>query len=328
MKFNSKDWDFICTRASGKGKYKLMVYNPKRKELYCEGVVDEKYVRGEDSYGNPYSAAELSRDTFDVIFEKLFRYNGCATGFFEIFDGDDKSAGNDSHESKIIPKETVFSAIRGELTEKEMDDIVQKNIEPADYYDFDAFISVIHKFLRGEVSRNYFTDWMIIVSWALGSNKFKEDTEKYLLYEELSDCFDGHSFDALEETKEVECRELIASIKFKDHLIKNVSKGVIPPFYNDGKVVVYLCFDFCNGHNTHYKMCVADKKRKTFKTTVVSNPDYLESVNYTFVDGDEFDDLTNEYYDFYHDKFMDVSRYISEGVYLDANGNPIKSAKI
>ena len=198
MRFNAKDWDFICTKCSEDGLYDLMIYNPLRKELFFEEEVSEKYIKGVDSYGNPYSSAELNRKTFDTIYDKLFKDNGHAVGFFCDWGKEEIYRRNKKTE---IPKETIFRAIRGELSQEELDKVVQKEPEPADYYDFDTFMSMIHKLLRGEVSERYYLDWTIVVSWALQNNLFKENSKKVLLYESMSDCFDGHSFATLGEKK-------------------------------------------------------------------------------------------------------------------------------
>lgn len=93
--------------------YDLMIYNPARKELYSEERIKEQYLRGTDSYGKPYAAAEVSRDTFDTIFEKLFKHNGCHCGFFEEINKEDNTPAN---REKKAPEETVLRAM-AKLTE-------------------------------------------------------------------------------------------------------------------------------------------------------------------------------------------------------------------
>ncbi len=318
MSFRASEWDFICTKCNKQGTYDLIVYNPLTKELFEERV-DAELIHGLDSYGNPYSAAEIGRKTFDIIAKKLARDGGACSGFF---DGDCYAAETSKKaETSKIPKETVLKGIKGELSEEELDSIVQVELEWANYYDFDAFLSVIHRFLRGEISKEYYRNWLILVCRALSNNKFKENSKKDLLYEDISDCFDGHAFDELDEEKELQCNEMIAYLKYYNHRLDNIGKAEMPPFYNEGRVAVYVHFDFCNHHNVHYKLCVADGERKIFRTTVIANPAFLEAVNYTFVDDDEFDDLRSVYYEFYHDKTMDIHKYIAELPYLDVNGN-------
>lgn len=319
MVFKASEWDFICTKHGKKDMYDMIIYNPIRQELF-EELVSKKHLSGVDSYGDPYSAVEISRMTYDVIYKKLFRDGGSMSGFF---DDDGYVASKKEKNSNLVPSETVFKGIRGELSYDELRRIVQVDLKEDDYYDFDAFITVIHKFLAGEISREYYTDWAILTAWALSANKCKDGSKKQLLYESLSDSFDGHSFDDLEQENEVECHEMIARLKYNHHLIKNLTKSEDPPFYNDGYVAVYICFDYCNHCNAHYKLCVADEEKEIFRITEIANPHYLENVNYTFLDRDEFEDLTSEYYDFYHDRRLDVQKYIEELPYLDADGEPV-----
>lgn len=319
MRFKAKEWDFICTKRSKDGLYDLMIYNPLRKELFLEEDVNEKYIKGIDSYGNTYNSVELSRKTFNDIFEKLSNNTSYSGGFFYDWGKEEIYRRNKKNE---IPKETIFKAIRGELSQEELNNVVQKYPEPADYYDFDAFMSMIHKLLRGEISERYYLDWTIVVSWALQSNSFKINSKKSLLYENMSDCFDGHSFATLGDEKEVQCREMIAFIKHYNHSLINIRKAEEPPFYNANGIAVYICFEYFNHYNSFYKLCVADEENKIFIITRISNPDYLENVNYTFIESDKFDNLTNTYYDFYLDKTIDVHKYITELPYLDIDGNP------
>lgn len=316
MRFKASDWDFICTKCKKDGMYDMIIYNPYTREYFNERV-DKEYISGTDSYGNSYSAAEIGRGIFDIIARKLFMDGGESSGFFD----DDDYEEDEKENIKRIPKETVIEAIKGELTEDEIGQIVQVDLEPGNYYDFDAFIDVIQRFLRGEITKRYYIDWVIIVAWALGANSFKEYSKKWLLYDRISDHFDGHSFDELEDEKVRECNEMIAHLKYYNHLLSNIGRSTPPTFYNDGQVAVYISFDFCNHHNVHYKLCVADEKNKVFRVTTIANPFYMENVNYMFTDNDGFADLTSEYYDFYHDKDMDIHKYITELPYLDVDGN-------
>lgn len=310
LRFNAKGHDFICAKLKEKDLYALMVYNPTRKWLYQEERIHKDYLSGVDSFGNPYAAVEVSRKTFDVIFNKLFKDYGAREGFFYHVVDEEKE------EEKKIEKELVLKGIRGNLSADELGEIVQKPMEQADYYDYEAFTSMIYKFMRGEVDTEYYRDWTILVSWALNNHDLQKDCEKSILYEELSWAFDGHSFDEFRKEKDVQCRGMLAGVKYTNHLIKNLSKKKKPLFYNDGKVVVYCRFDFCNSSNTFYKLCVVDRSKKVFAIKSVVNVDYLENINYTFLDADEFDELTNEYYEYFLDKDMDVSKYIREREFI------------
>ena len=318
MRFKAKNWDFICTKCKNEGMYDMIIYNPYTREYFNERV-GEEYIRGVDSYGDPYFAAEIGRGTFDIIARKLFMDGGESSGFFD----DDGYEESPKTTVKRIPRETIIKAIKGELTEDELKEIVQVDLEPGDYYDFDAFIDVIHRFLNGEITKRYYVDWVIIVAWAMSANKFKEYSKKRLLYDRISDNLDGHSFDELEDEKDRECNELIAHLKYYNHLLKSIGTSAPPTFYNEGQIAVYICFDFCNHHNVHYKICIADEKNSTFRIATITNPFYMENVNYTFTDRDDFEGLTSEYYDYYHDKNIDIHKYITEFPYLDADGNAL-----
>jgi len=319
MGFSAAEWDFICTECNKKGVYDLMIYNPLRKELFFEEGIDEKYISGVDSYGKPYTAAKVGRKTFDILFNKLFADGGHSVGFFEYGNECETSHRNKGNK---ISKETVFKAIKGELSGEELDEIIANvDLEEADYYDFNALMTVIEKFLHDEISKNYYRTWTIVVSMALAANPFKANSKKQLLYENMSDCFDGHSFGCFEKEKEIECHEMIAFLKHYNHSLQHIRKSNEPPFYNEKEVAVYVCFDYCNHHNVYYKLCVADAKKKVFRIFTVANPFYLKNINYTFVNRDDFEELKSTYYEFYHDRSMDVQRFIVELPHLDVNGN-------
>ena len=225
---------------------------------------------------------------------------------------------------KKLPRETVWAALRGELSEEELAAVVQKPVAQEDYYDFDMLLAGIHRFMAGEVSREYYRDWVILVAWALGANPFEENSKRALLYEELSYAFDGHSFRDMEEEREAECREMIAALKWFNHRRMHLRKSNLPPFCNEEGVAVYVHFSHCNRNNAFYNVCVVDTAKKCFHLGQVVNPDYREDVNYAFVNAGEFEDLSNTYYEFFHDRSMDLCHYLPERYYLDENDQPIK----
>lgn len=319
MRFKAKEWDFLYSKRKEEGLYDLMIYNPTTKDLFFEEKVEKELLSGTDRYGTPYAAVEISKKTFSTLFNRLSD-GGYRESFFYDWEADKPTP---KRKSKKIPKETMFRAIRGELSWEELDKVVQVTPKTADYYDFDAFLSVIHRFLRGELSRRYYLDWTIVVAWALQSNPFRKNSKRDLLYQALSNTFDGHSFDELEQEKERQCLEMLAYLKYYNHALKNTRKSVEPPFYNENQIAVYVCFDYCNHYNSHYKLCIADEKNEIFKITSVANPFYLEQIHYTFVEKDEFDVLASTYYEFFHDKSIDVHKYIAECPYMDADGKEL-----
>ena len=82
-----------------------------------------------------------------------------------------------------------------------------------------------------------------------------------------------------------------------------------------------MCFDHCNYYNEFQRVCVADTKNEVFRIAYVANPLYLEEVNYTFADEDEFEDLADEYYGFFHDPSLDMSKYIAALPLRDKEGD-------
>ena len=103
-------------------------------------------------------------------------------------------------------------------------------------------------------------------------------------------------------------------------ILQNLKYSVRPPFYNENRYIVYVSFDFCNGHNCFYKLCVVDTKEEKFYIKKIINPDFKEDVNYTFSTRDSFEDLTNDYYHYYFDIKMDVSNFIVEGPEISSEG--------
>lgn len=316
MKFHAKDWDFLYTENRD-GTCDLLIYNPETEELYTEEAVEKTYVNGKDSYGQPYVGACLSRKSFDLIYDALLRDSGGAQSDFFTEEG---PAEKDTRER--IPRERMEKALRAELSQEELDSLLQKSPETADYYDFETLRGGIFRFLRGEISADYYTAWLIAAAMALDKNPFPQDSKRQRLYSALSYCFDGHSFDDPEAKENAACYEMLAYLSFYDHLLKNTRKEKAPPFYNEGKLAVYVCFDYCNHHNVHYRLCVADEEKKIFTLKPIANPRFLEDIHYTFVKASEFDELSCKYYKFYHDRFLDTSSYIAELPYLCENGAP------
>ena len=320
--FRAEDWDFIYTKT-GEGTYDLMIYNPVRKELYLEEDVGEELLRGVDSFGKPYAAVELSNGSFYEFFDMLERW-GEQGGYCGCFFEEDTTEETSRKKEKKIPRETVWAALRGELSAEELDAVVQKPMVQDDYYDFDMLLAGIHRFMAGEISREYYRGWVILVVWALSANPFDDNSKRGLLYEELADSFDGHSFDNMEDERDMEGREMIAYLKCFNHKRMHLRKSELPPFCNDEDVAVYVNFSHCNQHNAFYNVCVVDMVKKRFHLGQVVNPDYREDVNYTFVNAGEFEDLSGIYYEFFHDRSVDLCHYLPERNYFDQNGCPIK----
>lgn len=298
MSFIAKDWDIFVTKIGGKNsiKYELVAFNPTTEMAY-EGVVDKSMLTGVDSNGNEYKMLEVSSDTFNMIENKLLNKYSINCGFINCIIKD-KGETDIKEKENLIPACLVKKGINGELSYEELDKIVSVDLEEDDYYNYNAFMEGISRFLRGEVSRDYYVSWLILVSWALSANKLKPYSKRWKIYDKLAWDFDGHSFSDLEEEKESECNNMIATLKYQNHLLQNANKAEAPPFYNKNKTIVYVNFAFCNQSNYFYRFCIANEKEKVFKISIVANCVFLPNVNYTFINEDEMLDLTNKYYEY------------------------------
>ena len=317
MGFIAKDWDIFVTKNGGKHstKYDLVAFNPTTEEAY-DDVIDESMLSGVDSAGNEYKMLEVSCETFTMIRDKLLSKYSLICNFIEWVI-DYKEEPEVKKTEKLVPASLVKKGINGELSYKELDEIAGVNLEKGDYYNYDAFMKGILRFLRGEISKDYYKSWLILVIWALSANKLKPYSKKWKIYDSLSYDFDGHSFNDLEEEKEKECNDMIATLKYQNHLLKNVNKANVPPFYNENKTIVYINFAFCNQENDFYNVCIANEEEKVFKISLVANLVLLPNLNYTFVDEDETSNLTNKYYEYYFDPTINEYDYIRSTPFIE-----------
>ena len=320
MKFKAKDWDFVYTEGASEGEYDLLIYNPKEDELYLEEDVGEECLRGTDSEGEPYAAVHLKRKTFDALSRKLGSEDGYGGGFFDEWEEQETPP---PKKGVRIPAATVRTALRGECSEEEMKALLRRYydrrdyFEKADYFDSDAYLSVIRRYLRGEISESYYKDFVLVACFALYAHPYREGSKRGHLYERAAYMLDGHAFDVAKK----ECPRVIALLKYYGHLLRHVRKITPPPFYNGDGTAVYVCFDHCNYYNEFQRVCVVDTKNEVFRIAYVANPLYLEEVNYTFADKDEFEDLAGEYYGFFHDPSLDMSKYIAALPLRDKEGD-------
>ena len=72
MSFIAKEWDIFVTKNGGRysKSYDLVAFNPITETAYTD-VVDESMLTGIDSKGNEYKMLEISRDTFNIIEDKM-----------------------------------------------------------------------------------------------------------------------------------------------------------------------------------------------------------------------------------------------------------------
>ena len=214
------------------------------------------------------------------------------------------------NEKVLIPKEVVHKAIRCELPFEEIRKISENyNYEPDDYFDLDAYINAIHKFMEGEMKMGDHINWALVCMISLYANNMENEAlEK--IYDDLALSFDGYAFLSDKHIDEF-CREMIAELKYANHKIQNKKNNKKARFYNDDKTVVHIAFHHTNLKvNTYYNICVVDHKNKRFKVGYVKSPDFLENINYTFHPEVDIDDYIERYYCYYQDESIDFSKYI------------------
>lgn len=310
MKFKAADWDLYYTEYEDDTEhFDFVAFSKKHGECYTDDEADSSYLSGLDDYGNPYQASKLSEDAFEVLksyFMEKSHEGGAIVGF---------PSGYTCVRRRLkdpIPADTVRKAIRGELSLEELNGLINTEKEPTygDYYDFGAFERMIRKFMNGEISARYYQTWLILVSRALQNNSYRSESKKQRICWDLSSIFDGHSFDKLDSACKMQnCRDMLCDLRFADHKIRHTSQKKLPPFYNEGNVLVYLQFSHCNGSNEFYNVCIANESDGIFRIAYISNPRLSENVNYTFLDHYEFWELTNQYYEYVEDPSLDIGKY-------------------
>ena len=92
----------------------------------------------------------------------------------------------------------------GELSAEEMDSILQVKAPSGKYYDYEKIRAVLLRKLRGEISDEYFKNWLIIALYAL-----------YDEFNELAWMFDGVSFESEFSRKDV--LSLLSGLKELDY---------------------------------------------------------------------------------------------------------------
>lgn len=213
---------------------------------------------------------------------------------------------------ELIPKEVVHKAIRCELPFEEIEKMAEcLNFEPDDYFDLDAYVSAIHKFMEGEMERGDHINWALVCMKSLYDNNIEKSALRKI-YTDTAWGFDGYAFLGYNKGEKLSfCREMIADLKYANHKIQNKKNNKKARFYNDNKTVVHIAFSHCNSEvNEYYNICVVDHKNKRFKVGYVVNPDFLEKINYTFHPYGKFDNFAMRYCNYYQDESIDFSRYI------------------
>lgn len=210
----------------------------------------------------------------------------------------------------LVPKKKIWQAIKWELDEKELDELLSYDkyrYEVSNYYSFDLMFEKIHAFMAGEKSVHYFTSWCILLMRCFYEAMSDKCQKRKAIYNELASWLDGVAFmssDISEKEKGIECRELIAILKYQNHRITDTRKGRETLFMKNG-VVTYVTFSFSlnDGKDCMYRVCVADHERKMVNHFFIPNLDFNEEVDYTFLTEGEFE-VQMDYFDYKLDTAM------------------------
>ena len=306
--YKASEWEIFYSKTDNKS-CDFLAYNTFSEEFYHLENVDISSIYYTDKEGNESTPMLVSND----ILERLLSTNEGSTycGFPWTYD-----KGTLYKRSKeLISKELVHKAIKCEIPFEQISEIRISNLdmECDNYFDFDAYIDIIHRFMKNEINLQEYIDWVVVCLNALQSNNFAEYSEIKKIYDKLSNSFDGHAFcDFSKDSYMSDCRRMISEIKEVNHIIQNMHNKTDTPFYNDNNVIVYTLFDHCNQDNIYFKICVIDETHKKFKIGYAINPDFLEKINYSSISKFDFDNLTNKYYEYIEDENIDFTKYISK----------------
>lgn len=203
----------------------------------------------------------------------------------------------------VIPKETVWQALRWELNKDDLHKLLSLDIkfQEDDYFDLNLIIDKIHQFMEGgRVSDKYFFDWFVVLMRCFYYiNTDNEELQN--IYDEIADHVDCLTFrHASDENAQKECRQLIAQLKFYNHQVEDIKNNKTTDFEKNG-VIVYLAFGFTlhDGHDEVYYACIVDKINKLINYTVLYNVVFDEEINYTLISEEEFYDVYDRYFQGY-----------------------------
>lgn len=306
--YKANEWEIFYSEISN-NRCQFLAYNSLSEEFYHIDEVDKSLIYYTDKEGNKSEPILVSDDIISRILltNENFEYEGFP------WDDDDEPEYESSKE--LIPKELIHKAIRCEISFKEIGNIrlSELDIENDDYFNYNAYINTIHRFMHDEIGTQEYIDWAVVCLMALQSNSFEEHSELSKIYDSLALSFDGHAFcDFDKDTKKVDCRRMISEIKEANHIIQNIHCKKDTPFYNNDGVIVYTLFDHCNQDNIYFKICVIDEMHHKFRIGYAINPDFLETINYSSISKFDFDNLTNKYYEYIEDETIDFSKYIAK----------------
>lgn len=197
----------------------------------------------------------------------------------------------------VVGHETIKKAIRCELSQQELDDILSYDYryEKDDYGDFPVLYEKIHAVMEGTLGVNYFTSWCVLLMRCFFDAMDTRSRRLQDVYNEIGDYFDGVAFmasDISEQEKCRELRELIAFLKYHEYLVANIRSKSAEKFQTAG-VVTYVSFAFSvqDGERSLYRVCVADEIEKKVNYMFAADFDFDERINYTLLSEAEFREL-------------------------------------
>lgn len=251
----------------------------------------------------------VENDLFDAYHQALDgEYN--ATHFFQEKPYEERQEERRAEELKRkkkpkISKEKIWQAIRFELEEDELLRISSYDYEyeKDDYYDFAQIMKNLRVVMRGDKTVSYFTTWCIVMMRCLMEYRNFRAKKLSALYYDLGDYFDAVAFidDSLSvEEKRREFREILARLKYHGHRIDDCKNKKETDFTTNG-VITYVSFGFSldEGGECVYRVCIVDEEKEVIRYMYVEEFEYLEEINYTFLDDYEFDDLPSAYWNGY-----------------------------
>lgn len=197
----------------------------------------------------------------------------------------------------VVGQETIKKAIRCALSQQELDDILSYDYryEKGDYGDFTIIYEKIHAAMAGALSVDYFTSWCVLLMRCFFDAMDTRSRKLQDVYNEIGDYFDGVAFmasDISEQEKCRELRELIAFLKYHEHLAEDIRSKSAEKFQTAG-VVTYVSFAFSaqDGERSLYRVCVADEIEKKVNYMFAADLDFDERIHYTLLSEADFEGL-------------------------------------
>ncbi len=198
----------------------------------------------------------------------------------------------------MVTKEQVWTGLRLELSEEELNKIYQAgNYESDYYYDFDLLMNVLHKTINKEIDFVYFIKWCILVANCYNHIKVPHGTNLSNLFHEIGFFFDGISF--MDGYDKKVLMHNLAVLKHYNYLILKTKKKIKGPFATDG-VERLLCFDHSNWNydSVVYRVIIKDYNTKEWELRYIDDYNFVydENINYSFINDKEFNNIFSEFY--------------------------------